>query len=288
MNNQKHIVGVVGLGLIGGSIAKAYKEAGWTVYGYDIDSTIIEFAKLEGVLDNDLNTKTLAKCQIVHIATYPDAAIGYMTEHAEEFPKNCLVMDDCGTKRKVCKTGFALAEKYGYTYVGGHPMAGTKFSGYKYSRASMFNGAPMVIVPPRRDDITFYDHIKTMLEPMKLKKMMFTTADEHDRVIAFTSQLAHVVSNAYVKSPSAQMQEGFSAGSFKDLTRVAWLNETMWTELFLENRDNLIFEIDTIIKNLTDYKKAMEANDDVALKQLLKEGRIAKEHCNSLSGTTEK
>lgn len=285
--SDRYIVGVVGLGLIGGSIAKAYKAAGWTVYGFDMNRSITDFAVLDGILEGELNERTISSCQLIHVATYPDAAIEYMRNHATEFPKDCFVIDDCGTKRKVCEVGFALASEYGYTYVGGHPMAGTKFSGYKYSRATMFNNAPMVVVPPRYDDILLYEKIKQLLQPLGLKKCMFATAEEHDSVIAFTSQLAHVVSNAYVKSPSARMQEGFSAGSFKDLTRVAWLNETMWTELFLENKDNLIFEIDTIIKELAEYKEAMEQNDAPRLKQLLRDGRIAKEHCNKLSGIKE-
>ncbi|MCQ2112805.1 MAG: prephenate dehydrogenase [Bacteroidaceae bacterium] len=273
------IVGVVGLGLIGGSIAKAYKEAGETVYGYDINETITNFAMLSGDINGKLDDKTIGKCQIIHIATYPEAAINYMTDHASQFGKDCIVMDDCGTKRKVCTAGFDLAKQYGFTYVGAHPMAGTKFSGYKYSRASMFNGAPMIIVPPTFDDINLYDRLKQLLAPLQLKNLVFTTADDHDQMIAFTSQLAHVVSNAYVKSPSAQRQKGYSAGSFRDLTRVAWLNEQMWTELFLENKDNLISEITTIIDNLSQYRDAMQNDDAETLRQLLRDGRIAKEQC---------
>lgn len=273
------IVGVVGLGLIGGSIAKAYKEAGATVYGYDIDRSITDFAVLSGATDGMLDDKTIGKCQLVHIATYPDAAIKYMSDHASQFSKDCIVIDDCGTKRKVCKAGFDLAAAHGYTYVGAHPMAGTKFSGFKYSRASMFSGATMIIVPPVFDDISLYDRLKQLLAPLQLKGLVFTTAEDHDQMIAFTSQLAHVVSNAYVKSPSAQRQKGYSAGSFRDLTRVAWLNEQMWTELFLENKDNLISEISTIIDNLTQYRDAMQADDADTLRRLLRDGRIAKEQC---------
>lgn len=272
-------VGVVGLGLIGGSIAKAYKEAGETVFGFDIDRTIADFALLSGVLDGILDDSKIKKCDLIHIATYPEAAIEYMERNAAKFTPKTIVMDDCGTKRKVCETGFALAAEYGYTFVGGHPMAGTKFSGFKYSRASMFNGATMIIVPPVYDDINLYDKLKSLLAPLQLKGLVFTSAEDHDQMIAFTSQLAHVVSNAYVKSPSAQRQKGYSAGSFRDLTRVAWLNEQMWTELFLENKDNLISEISTIIDNLSQYRDAMVNNDAATLQELLRDGRIAKENC---------
>ena len=156
-------------------------------------------------------------------------------------------------------------------------MAGTQYSGIKYSKATLFKNAPMVIVPPIFDDIAFLDRIKQLLAPAMFGKISVCTAQEHDRVIAFTSQLAHVVSNAYVKSPTAQNHKGFSAGSYKDMTRVAWLNEKMWTELFLENKEALLFEIDTIIDSLSQYRDAIKQNDADSLCSLLRDGRIAKE-----------
>ena len=156
-------------------------------------------------------------------------------------------------------------------------MAGTHFSGYKYSRSTMFKGAPMVVVPPRFDDIALFEQIKKLLEPAGFGKFSFTTADEHDRIIAFTSQLAHVVSNAYVKSPTAKNHKGFSAGSYKDMTRVAWLNENMWAELFMENKEPLLFEIDNIINSLEEYKSALLENDKEKMVEILRYGRLAKE-----------
>ena len=191
--------------------------------------------------------------------------------------KNTTVIDLCGTKKNICELGFALAEKHGFTFVGGHPMAGTQYSGIKYSKATLFKNAPMVIVPPKYDDIQFLDNIKTLLAPAGFGKITVTTAEEHDKMIAFTSQLAHVVSNAYVKSPTAQSHKGFSAGSYKDLTRVAWLNENMWTDLFLENKEPLLFEIDCIISSLSEYRSAIEKGDSEGLRSLLRDGRIAKE-----------
>ena len=141
----------------------------------------------------------------------------------------------------------------------------------------MFKGAPMVIVPPRFDDIMLYETVKQLLAPAGFGKFSFTTADEHDRMIAFTSQLAHVVSNAYVKSPTAKSHKGFSAGSYKDMTRVAWLNETMWTELFFENKEPLLYEIDTIISSLSEYRDALAEGDREKMKAALRQGRIAKD-----------
>lgn len=277
-------IGIVGLGLIGGSMARAYREYAidngidFKIFGSDKNRTIVDFARLEGTIDGELDSGSLSQCDLVFIALYPVAAIKYLEDNASTFKTGAVVIDLCGTKRDICSVGFSLAEKHGFLFVGGHPMAGTHNSGYKYSKSTMFKGAPMVIVPPRFDDISLFGKIKEMLAPARFGKFSFTTADEHDRMIAFTSQLAHVVSNAYVKSPTAKDHKGFSAGSYKDMTRVAWLNENMWSELFLENREPLLFEIDSIINSLTEYRDALKDGDKVRMTEILKEGRIAKEN----------
>ena len=270
-------VGVCGLGLIGGSIAKAYREAGHTVYGHDINESALGYASLAGIIDGRLDEKALKSCDLLFIALYPQGAIEYLEKVAPVLDAHTVVMDLCGTKQKICECGFALAKKYGFTFVGGHPMAGKQYSGIKYATASLFKKAPMVLVPPVYDDISFLDNIKQMLSPAGFGKISVTSAENHDRMIAFTSQLAHVVSNAYVKSPTAQEHKGFSAGSYKDLTRVAWLNEYMWTELFLENKEPLLFELDSIISSLTEYRDALLNDDADTLRTLLRDGRIAKE-----------
>lgn len=270
-------VGICGLGLIGGSMAKAYKEAGHTVLGADADQNTMGYSLLAGIADGELNNESIDRCDLIFIALYPAAAAEYLGRIAPLINKNTTVIDLCGTKKNICELGFALAEKHGFTFVGGHPMAGTQYSGIKYSKATLFKNAPMVIVPPKYDDIQFLDNIKTLLAPAGFGKITVTTAEEHDKMIAFTSQLAHVVSNAYVKSPTAQSHKGFSAGSYKDLTRVAWLNENMWTDLFLENKEPLLFEIDCIISSLSEYRSAIEKGDSEGLRSLLRDGRIAKE-----------
>ena len=271
-------VGIVGLGLIGGSMARAYKASGdWRVLALDRDETTLSFSMLAGVVDAPLTKDNLHECDLVLVALYPFASCEYITENAPYFSKDSFVIDLCGTKKLVCNAGFAAAEKYGFTFVGGHPMAGTHNSGFKYSRANMFSGAPMVIVPPKFDDIRLLDRVKQLLAPCGFGKFSVTTAEQHDRTIAFTSQLAHVVSNAYVKSPTAQGHKGFSAGSYKDLTRVAKLNEHMWAELFLENRDNMLFELDSVINSLKEYRDAIDDNDFERLRDILREGRIIKE-----------
>ena len=270
-------VGICGLGLIGGSMAKAYSAAGHTVLGYDKNDAALGYASLAGITSGTLDNTTIPDCELIFIALYPQAAVKYLEEIAPIIDKKTVVIDLCGTKKEICDVGFALAERYGFTFVGGHPMAGTQYSGIKYSKETLFKNAPMVLVPPVYDDIYFLDKIKQLLAPAMFGRITVTTAEEHDAMIAFTSQLAHVVSNAYVKSPTAQKHKGFSAGSYKDMTRVAWLNEYMWSELFLENKEPLLFEIDQIVKSLAEYRDAIASGDKEELISLLRDGRIAKE-----------
>ena len=271
------IVGVVGLGLIGGSFAKAYFGEGHTVLAADTDENILGFAKLSGVVSADLTKDNVSKCDLVLLCVYPRAAMDFLEDFGPHIGSRPVVIDCCGTKRMIFRAGTEAAEKYGFTYVGGHPMAGTQFSGYKHSKKDLFRGAPMVIVPPVYDDIVFLDRVKELLRPVGFSGIAVTTAEKHDEVIAFTSQLAHVVSNAYIKSPTARLHNGFSAGSYKDMTRVAWLNPDMWTELFLENRENLSKEITLLINNLEEYKEAISSGDAATLRRLLDEGRKIKE-----------
>lgn len=270
-------VGIVGLGLIGGSLAKAYqRHEDVMVYGWDGDKTILDFAQLAQAIDGNLTEETIPNCELILLATYPQGAIDWLTAHAAQLPKSTMVIDCGGTKQRICEHGFALAAQYGFTFAGGHPMAGTQHSGFRYSREDLFDGAPMVIVPPAFDDIRLLDRIKTLLSPLGFGRISLTTAEEHDRVIAFSSQMAHVISNAYIKSPTASSHSGFSAGSYRDLTRVAWLNPDMWTELFLDNREALLFELDVFLGSLRHYRDALESGDATTLRALLEAGRQKK------------
>lgn len=271
------VVGVVGLGLIGGSAAKAFKAAGATLLACDINGPIVSYAQLEGVVDGVLGVDNIATCDLLLLTATPKAVEGYLLENAGYINPKTLVIDFCGTKRKVCELGFSLAAKHGFTFVGGHPMAGLQYSGYKYSKATLYNGASFIMVPPVHDDIALLDRVKQSLAPLGFKKFVVTTADFHDRMISYTSQMCHVVSNAFIKSPSAKFHKGYSAGSFRDFTRVSRLNEDMWTELFLENKEHLLGELDLLINSLHEYRDAIAADDADGLRSLLRDGRIAKE-----------
>lgn len=274
-------IGVVGLGLIGGSIAKsAKKNTNFKVYGYDINEAVVKKAVQEKSIDGELTEKRLAVCDYVFIPLYPEAVVEYVEKNASIFKDGAVIIDCAGVKRSVCDKCFKIAENFNFVFVGGHPMAGTQFSGFENSKDTMFYNAPFVLTPKENEDILVLANAREVIMKLGFGRVSVMTPQKHDKLIAFTSQLAHVVSNAFVKSPSAIERKGISAGSYKDLTRVAYLNENMWTELFLDNKDNLIFELDNIINELKKYSDAMKNDDPETLRRLLKDGREAKERAD--------
>ena len=277
------IVGIVGLGLIGGSFAKAYSENDdHEVLGYDISNAVMEKAFNEKSISKELNNENISTCDLILIALYPKDCVAYLKEHATYISEKTVVIDCCGVKGYVCERCFPIAKEHGFTFVGGHPMAGRHYSGYEYSMKNMYNGASMVLVPEDLGNEELIDRSKKLLSPIAFGTFTVCDARRHDEMIAFTSQMAHVVSNAYVKSPTAKDHDGFSAGSYKDLTRVAWLNEDMWTELFLENKDCLLNEISFLINSLGEYRDAIAGEDAVKLRELLSEGKRCKEEIDGI------
>lgn len=279
--------GVVGLGLIGGSFAKAYRAAGWRVLGADTDAETMDIARIETVAA-PLDDGNLGSCDIVVLAAYPDACLAWLEDHAEALgalgAAGPLVIDTAGVKGHVCARAFELAARHGFAFCGTHPMAGTQFSGFAHARANLFRGAPCVLVPPDVADaerLELLDRANTLLKPLGFGFFSVTDPAAHDKVIAFTSQLTHVVSNAYVKSPTAQEHHGFSAGSYRDLTRVAHLNAGMWAELMSENAQNLSREIGYLVDALNAYRAALDAGDREQLRLLLADGDRVKRALDS-------
>ncbi|RVU54499.1 prephenate dehydrogenase [Anaerosphaera multitolerans] len=270
-------VGVVGLGLIGGSIAKRFRELGKEVFGFDSDRTILDFVKLSGDIDDELTDDKIGKCDYIFLAISPDESIDWLRENSKNLNSKTVVIDCCGTKRKICKEGFEKAAQYGFTFIGGHPMAGNHKGGFKNSSGDLFKGASMVLVFKERKDFKLMVEVKTTLEELGFLKIIVSSAEEHDEIIAYTSQMPHLVSNAFVKSKTALISDRLiSGGSFRDFTRVAYLDEDMWTELFMENKDNLKYELDILIEELNRYRSAIEAGDETNLRDLLAEGKNRK------------
>lgn len=275
------IITAVGLGLIGGSLCKAIKKhTNHTVYGIDINRETVAMALSQNAIDAE--TDDLGAADVTIISLYPTDAIDYITANADKFKEGSIVTDTCGIKKEVVDRVTPVLEARGVTFIGAHPMAGREFSGFEYSLDNLFDEASYIITPTPSVPQAKLNLLEDLAYAVHFKKVVFATPEEHDQIIAFTSQLAHVVSNAYIKSPTHQKQLGFSAGSFQDLTRVAKLNEVMWTPLFMLNKDPLCFEIDYIIKKLTEYRDALQNGDSPRLRELLKEGRILKEETKKL------
>lgn len=271
-------IGIIGMGLIGGSLGRAIiKNTDHKIYGYDIDDNALLKADLLKAQNYVLKESDFKKLDLVIFALCPNATINTMSEILPKLKDGAIIIDSCGNKRKVVENMKSLAKVYPkLNFVGCHPMAGREFSGISHSSANLFERAYIILV-------TVTNNIETLCLVKKLfldigaRDVEFCTAEKHDEMIAYTSQLAHIVSSSYIKSQNAVKHAGFSAGSFRDLTRVAKLNPKMWTELFIENKDNLIGEIDNIIKNLSDYKNAIEKGDEKTLFNLLNDGVLMKE-----------
>ena len=275
------LIGVVGLGLIGASMSLALKGLGHTVLGMDTDEHTLKYAVLSGAVSREMTEADWPELEMLFLAVYPEAAVETLTRMAPKLRKDMLAADLCGVKRVVCTPCFALAAEYGFTFIGGHPMAGKQFSGIKYASGDLFRGASMILTPREGEDLFRVSRLSDLMHAVGFAAVTVTTPAEHDRMIAFTSQLAHVVANAYVKSPTARDLKHFGGGSYRDMTRVAWLNEDMWTELFLENRQELAHELDTLIGELGKYREALEAGDGERLRTLLREGRKRKEELDA-------
>ncbi len=272
------IFGIVGLGLIGGSLARSIKfHSDDTVYGADVNETALLQARMVNAIDGELTEEKIRDCDVVLVALYPRAAVDWALAHLDRFKPGSLVIDCCGVKRFVCERLFPAFAGNQAVFMGGHPMAGRERSGFSYAQDDLFENASMILAPAPGTDIETIRRVKEIFLSIGFGRVRFTTPREHDEMIAFTSQLAHVVSSAYVKTPLAPKHKGFSAGSFRDMTRVARLDETMWTELFLENDDLLLAETQHLIDRLTEYRDALRDRDETRLKALLKKGREIKE-----------
>lgn len=271
-------IGIAGLGLIGGSMAKALRsKTNNRIFGFDINKDVVEEAVSRNILDRKLTYDNISQCDLIIIALYPEAAIEFVKTNADNISKDAIVMDCCGVKRLVCNELEPIADKYGFTFIGAHPMAGLHMSGFAYSSEEMFKNASLVLCPDEKIRNEKVYILKGLFADVGFTNIQIATPEEHDRIIAFTSQLCHIVSNAYVKNDAALLHKGFSAGSYRDLTRVAKLNENMWTELFLENKDYLAEELDELITNLVQYKEAIIQGNADRLCNLLRDGRIRKE-----------
>ncbi len=275
---------VAGLGLMGGSMAKALKKyTDCRVLGWNRSRQISEAALQEGAIDDIADPAHFESCDILIPALYPEATVHFLQEKIPVMKRDSVIVDLVGVKSRLVNEVAPLALKYGIRYTGGHPMAGLARAGYSRSFADLYKGCSMILVPTNATAPGDVDMLSSFFRSLGFQRIQVCSAEIHDHMIAHTSQLAHIVSNSYVKSPVSRNYNGFAGGSYKDMTRIACLNEKVWKELFIWNRDALLPEINDLIRNITDLRDAIEAGDSSLLEELLRSGRIAKEYIDALN-----
>ena len=254
------IIGIRGLGLIGGSFEKAFRKAGHEVMNL-----------------KDASSAEIGRCKLIIVCLPPLMVAPWIVEHRDDFADGALITDAAGVKGVVCPQVEPVAKTAKWIYVGGHPMAGKERSGYANADADLYRGASMIFTPFEETDPAVVEWLKAIFTEIGFARFVVTDPRHHDEMIAYTSQLAHVVSSAYVRDPLAAKHLGFSAGSFQDMTRVATVDPDIWTDLFLSNKDSLDAVLSRLIERLAQYRDAIRCGDAATLKQLLIEGRAAKE-----------
>ena len=271
-------IAVVGMGIIGGSFSKALKKyTNHYIIGINRTQSVLKRAFEEKAIDEIGDERSLSAADIVILALYPQAAVDYVKEYGGYIKKGAVVTDSSGIKREICPQMIELSKKYGFEFVGSHPMAGKETNGFESSEAELFKGASYIITPCEASD-TAVAALSDLAMEMKFASVKISNPEEHDRMIAFTSQLPHVLACAYVLSPCCPNHKGFSAGSYKDVSRVANINAKLWSELFLENREPLIKELDTLIGNIHAITDAVKSNDKKKIEQLLEAAHKVKEN----------
>ncbi len=273
-------IAVVGLGLIGGSFCKAikvYTNHTCLGVGRSINSKAVQLALHADAIDQAIIPEELGQVDLTIVCLHPQGIIDFILENQQQFRPGSIVIDAGGVKESIVSAVNDVLRERGVTFIGAHPMAGREFSGFAYSLPDLYKGASLILTPVGDVPEDAKKTVEQLARDLKFGRIVYTTPQEHDKTIAFTSQLAHVVSSAYIKSPTVKNESGFSAGSFKDLTRVAKLNEDMWTELFMMNKPALLFEIDNIIQELQNYRNALTEGDVQTMHDLLRDGRELKE-----------
>lgn len=271
-------IGVAGLGLIGGSLAKAFKSAGFCVTGFDIDKATVDAALRCGAINiGECEPNVLFCCDYIFVALYPEGIISFVKDNAPYFKDGSVIVDCCGIKSAICGELYSSTPYTNFTFIGGHPMAGTENNGFSASRGDLFRGTSFILTPRDGEDQSIIQRLRNLILKAGFGMVVETDPKHHDRMIAFTSQLPHVLACAYVMSPSCPEHNGYSAGSFRDVSRVAHINPELWSELFIDNKDELCEEIDIMIKNMSSIRDAAKLGDKNTLSAILSKARKVKD-----------
>ena len=281
-------IGIIGLGLIGGSLGRTIvKKREDEVYAFDISNKAMLDGKLLSAYHHQLGEENVSEMDMVIFCLYPNALEDALDKYCPLLKDGCIVLDCSGNKRRIVNQMQRLSKKFdNLNFISAHPMAGREFFGVTHSTINLFEKASMILVPVCQS-IQVLSFVKEFTLSLGFGSVVITNAKEHDKIIAYTSQLAHIVSSSYIKSPTASQFMGFSAGSFRDMTRVARLSPEMWAQLTLDNADFLVEEIDNIIDNLSQYKLTLQQGDKEKMKQLLEEGNQKKLSCEKIRRATQ-
>lgn len=280
-------IAIIGLGLIGGSLARTLvKKTKHIVYAHDSNQASMVKGNLMKAYHHVLTEDAYAVIDVVILALPPQCVTTVIKNITPKLKNGCIVIDCVGTKRNIVNAMRELAVNYpDICFIGGHPMAGREYSGISHSSVNLYDNASMIFVPVTQD-LAKLSIAKALFMEIGFGRVVISTAEEHDRIISFTSQLAHIISSSYVLNPTAKSHFGFSAGSFRDMTRVARLDADMWTQLFTENADNLIHELNDLINNLQEYKSLLEHGDKQALRGKLAEGNDVKINIDKINNNS--
>ena len=271
-------IAIIGLGLMGGSMAKALKKSGkYKLIGFDVSEETLTLAQNGGFIDEIWNGKDRLDSDITVVALSPSRTKEFIDKNTSLLKENSILTDICGVKESICSFAEEMAEKYNINYVGGHPMAGRELSGFSNSVESLFINRSYIFTKTGKTNEKALETVSGMAYDLGCSDITITSPKKHDEMIAYTSQLPHVLAGAYVKSPASDEHKGFSAGSYHDVSRVASVDENLWSELFLLNKENLLIEIDTLLKNITEYKTALLNEDKQRIHEVIKEGRLLKQ-----------
>ncbi len=269
---------IVGLGLIGGSLAKSLKQnTPHRVVAMDVQEDVLLDACSCGAIDGKASLRDLEDADLVYLSLYPEDILAFVRQYGSRLKPGCILTDTCGIKREICEAMEKLSQGAVYEFVAGHPMAGKEQSGFSASDPSIFTGASYILVPGKASPEAV-ETVASLARAMGFGRVVQVTAEEHDQNIAFTSQVPHALACAYVLSPRCRRHQGFSAGSYRDVSRVANINEVLWSRLFLDNRDSLVAELDELMTHLTEIRNAVAASEEDKLRALLREaGEIKRE-----------
>ena len=268
---------ILGLGLMGGSYAESLTSHGFEVGAVARRQETIDYALREGIIKHgraEIDPEYIRQFDLLIFAMYPHAFVEWIEKYQQYIKPNALISDVTGVK---CSIVYKIQDmlRPDLEFIGAHPMAGKEKFGYDYSEATLFDNAYMIFTPVNADENNV-DMLKELSQKIGFKGVTVSTPAEHDRIIAYTSQMPHVLACAYVSDPDAMLHNGFSAGSYKDISRVADINARLWQELFIENSSQLVGHIDVLIDNLQKIKQLIENGDHKALQDALQKARDTK------------